>query len=455
MTSLIETNPGLLPAKPAGGRGAKAKPNFPTSYNGTITAGWLVILAGFGSLAAWSALAPLSTAAIASGTVVVDSYRKSVQHLQGGIIQDILVRDGQKVQAGDVLVRLDPTQTRSLAQMLRAQVDLAKAEEARMLAERDGLEEIRFPADLVERSRTERDLAETMAGQKRIFEARRQSLTGQTSILRNRIAQSLEQISGMEIQEKAKLRQSALLDKELNGLRELAERGNAPANKVLQYEREVEALTAERGEILSRIASVRQQIGEAELQITQAQKTFLEQVETDLRTTQARLFESAERLHATTAELGRMEVRAPESGVVVDMAFHTVDGVIGPGGRIMDIVPQNDQLVVDAQIRPADIDGLQVGMEAEIRFPAFNQRTTPMIHGQLKTVSADRLVDPKTNMPYFNVRVLVDEKSKESISGLNIIPGMPAEVVIKKGERTLLSYLIQPMRDTFVRAMRE
>ncbi|QQP90045.1 HlyD family type I secretion periplasmic adaptor subunit [Skermanella sp. TT6] len=455
MTSLIETNPGLLPAKPAGDRGAKAKPNFPTSYNGTITAGWLVILAGFGSLAAWSALAPLSTAAIASGTVVVDSYRKSVQHLQGGIIQDILVRDGQKVQAGDVLVRLDPTQTRSLAQMLRAQVDLAKAEEARMLAERDGLEEIRFPADLVERSRTERDLAETMAGQKRIFEARRQSLTGQTSILRNRIAQSLEQISGMEIQEKAKLRQSALLDKELNGLRELAERGNAPANKVLQYEREVEALTAERGEILSRIASVRQQIGEAELQITQAQKTFLEQVETDLRTTQARLFESAERLHATTAELGRMEVRAPESGVVVDMAFHTVDGVIGPGGRIMDIVPQNDQLVVDAQIRPADIDGLQVGMEAEIRFPAFNQRTTPMIHGQLKTVSADRLVDPKTNMPYFNVRVLVDEKSKESISGLNIIPGMPAEVVIKKGERTLLSYLIQPMRDTFVRAMRE
>ena len=240
-----------------------------------------------------------------------------------------------------------------------------------------------------------------------------------------------------------------------NRLRELAERGNAPANKVLQYEREVEALTAERGEILSRIASVRQQIGEAELQITQAQKTFLEQVETDLRTTQARLFESAERLHATTAELGRMEVRAPESGVVVDMAFHTVDGVIGPGGRIMDIVPQNDQLVVDAQIRPADIDGLQVGMEAEIRFPAFNQRTTPMIHGQLKTVSADRLVDPKTNMPYFNVRVLVDEKSKESISGLNIIPGMPAEVVIKKGERTLLSYLIQPMRDTFVRAMRE
>lgn len=455
MTSLIETNPGLLPAKPAGDRGAKAKPNFPTSYNGTITAGWLVILAGFGSLAAWSALAPLSTAAIASGTVVVDSYRKSVQHLQGGIIQDILVRDGQKVQAGDVLVRLDPTQTRSLAQMLRAQVDLAKAEEARMLAERDGLEEIRFPADLVERSRTERDLAETMAGQKRIFEARRQSLTGQTSILRNRIAQSLEQISGMEIQEKAKLRQSALLDKELNGLRELAERGNAPANKVLQYEREVEALTAERGEILSRIASVRQQIGEAELQITQARKTFLEQVETDLRTTQAKLFESTERLHATTAELSRMEVRAPEAGVVVDMAVHTVDGVIAPGSRILDIVPQNDHLVVDAQIRPADIDGLEVGMPAEIRFPAFNQRTTPMIHGQLKTVSADRLVDPKTNMPYFNVRVLVDEKSKESISGLNIIPGMPAEVVIKKGERTLLSYLIQPMRDTFVRAMRE
>jgi HlyD family type I secretion membrane fusion protein len=214
-------------------------------------------------------------------------------------------------------------------------------------------------------------------------------------------------------------------------------------------------LIAERGEILARIAGVRQSIGEAELQITQARKTFLEQVETDLRTTQAKLFESSERLHATTAELSRMEVRSPEAGVVVDMAVHTVDGVISPGSRILDIVPQNDHLVVDAQIRPADIDGLEVGMQAEIRFPAFNQRTTPMIHGQLKTVSADRLVDPKTGQPYFNVRVLVDDKSKESISGLNIIPGMPAEVVIKKGERTLMSYLLQPMTDTIVRAMRE
>ncbi|EWY39223.1 hemolysin secretion protein D [Skermanella stibiiresistens SB22] len=456
MTSLIETSPGLLPINPdAGKKAGKSKVNFPTNYGGTILAGWIVIITSFGGLAAWSALAPLSTAAIASGTVVVDSYRKSVQHLQGGIIQDIMVREGQHVEAGDVLVRLDPTQTRSLAQMLRAQVDLALAEEARMLAERDDGKEIKFPATLLERAKTEPELADTMAGQRRIFEARQASLNGQTSILRNRIAQSVEQISGMEIQVKAKIRQSALLDKELKGLRDLADRGNAPANKVLQYEREVESLMAERGEILSNIASVRQSIGESELQITQARKTFLEQVETDLRTTQARLFESTERLHATRAELGRMDIRAPDSGIVVDMAIHTVDGVITPGGRIMDIVPQNDRLVVDAQVRPADIDGLQVGMEAEIRFPAFNQRTTPMIHGQLKTVSADRLIDPKTNQPYFNVRVLVDDKSKESIAGLNIIPGMPAEVVIKKGERTLLSYLLQPMRDTAVRAMRE
>jgi HlyD family type I secretion membrane fusion protein len=461
MTSVIDTNTTLLPGAPAKSplakRNARAlhQPNFPTKYGRTALAGWLVILTGFGGLAAWSTFAPLSTAAIASGTVVVDSFRKSVQHLQGGIIQDILVRDGQHVKLGDVLLRLDPTQTRSLSQMLRAQVDLARAEEARMLTERDGGAAIRFPADLLERAKTERDLAETLAGQQRLFDARRESLTGQTSILRNRIAQSLEQIAGMEIQEKAKLRQSALLDQELAGLRELADRGNAPTNKVLQYRREVEVLIAERGEILARIAGVRQSIGEAELQITQARKTFLEQVETDLRTTQAKLFESSERLHATTAELSRMEVRSPEAGVVVDMAVHTVDGVISPGSRILDIVPQNDHLVVDAQIRPADIDGLEVGMQAEIRFPAFNQRTTPMIHGQLKTVSADRLTDPKTGQPYFNVRVLVDDKSKESISGLNIIPGMPAEVVIKKGERTLMSYLLQPMTDTIVRAMRE
>jgi HlyD family type I secretion membrane fusion protein len=461
MTSVIDTNavllPGAPPKPPLAKRNARAlqQPNFPTRYGRTALTGWLVILTAFGGLAAWSTFAPLSTAAIASGTVVVDSFRKSVQHLQGGIIQDILVRDGQHVEAGDVLLRLDPTQTHSLSQMLRAQVDLSMAEEARMLTERDGGTSIRFPPELLKRAKTDRDLYETLAGQQRLFNARRESLTGQTSILRNRIAQSLEQIAGMEIQEKAKLRQSGLLDKELAGLKELADRGNAPTNKVLQYQREVEVLIAERGEILARIAGVRQSIGEAELQITQARKTFLEQVETDLRTTQAKLFESSERLHATTAELSRMEVRAPESGIVVDMAVHTVDGVIAPGSRILDIVPQNDHLVVDAQIRPADIDGLQVGMPAEIRFPAFNQRTTPMIHGQLKTVSADRLTDPKTGQPYFNVRVQVDDKSKDSVSGLNIIPGMPAEIVIKKGERTLMSYLLQPMRDTVVRAMRE
>ena len=461
MTSVIDTNAALLPGFPGKSalekRNARAshQPNYPTKYGRTAMTGWLVILTAFGGLAAWSTFAPLSTAAIASGTVVVDSFRKSVQHLQGGIIQDILVRDGQHVEIGDVLLRLDPTQTRSLVQMLQAQVDLSRAEEARLLTERDGSTTIRFPAELLERAQKARDLSETLRGQQRIFDTRRESLTGEISILRNRIAQSLEQIAGMVIQEKAKLRQSALLDQELAGLRELADRGNAPANKVLQYRREVEMLIAERGDILARIAGVRQSIGEAELQITQAQKTFLEQVETDLRTTQAKLFESAERLHASMAELSRMEVRAPEAGVVVDMAVHTVDGVIAPGGRILDIVPQNDQLVVDAQIRPADIDGLYVGMPAEIRFPAFNQRTTPMIHGQLESVSAYRLVDPKTNMPYFSVGVLVDEKSKDSIAGLNIIPGMPAEVVIKKGERTLLSYLIQPMTDTIVRAMRE
>lgn len=460
MTSVIDSNPAILPRKsgksPITRRNSReTQPNFPASYRGAIMTGWMVILVSFGGLATWSAVAPLSTAAIAGGTVVVDSFRKSVQHLQGGIIQDILVRDGQHVEAGDVLVRLDPTQTRSLYQMLHAQVDLSRAEQARMLAEREGRETINFPDEMLDRARIDPELSETLGGQQRLFDARRESLIGQTSILRNRIAQSLDQISGMEIQEKAKLRQSALLDQELNGLKDLADRGNAPTNKVLQYRREVEVLIAERGEILARIASVHQSIGEAELQIAQARKTFLEQVETDLRTTQAKLFESSERLHATIAELNRMDVRAPESGVVVDMAVHTVDGVISPGSRILDIVPQNDHLVIDAQIRPADIDGIQVGMPSEIRFPAFNQRTTPMIYGQVKTVSADRLVDPKTNQPYFNVRVLVDDKSKESVSGLNIIPGMPAEVVIKKGERTLLSYLTQPMTETIVRAMRE
>jgi HlyD family type I secretion membrane fusion protein len=428
-----------------------AKPAYPVSSHSIIMAGCLVIAGSFGSLAAWSGTANLSTAAIASGTLAVDTHKKSVQHLQGGIIQEILVRDGQRVTAGDVVLQLDRTQTQSLVDMLRSQVDLGRAEEVRMIAERTGAGAVSFPPDLLERAGVEPDLATILKGQKGLFDSRRQSQEGQTAILRNRIAQSRQQIAAMKVQETAKRSQSALIEKELKGLRALASRGNAPGNKVLQYEREAERIAAERGEIVSNMAMVKQSIGEAELQIMQIGKTFLEQLEADLRKTQASLFESSQRLHAAQADLARLDVRAPYTGTVVDMAHHTVDGVVTPGSRILDIIPDGDQIVAEVQIRPGDIDGLAVGMPAQIRFTSFNQVETPVRHGQVLSISADRLIDPKTGAPYYGMRVLVDAGSGE---GLAISSGMPAEVVVEKRERTLISYLLQPMRETITQAIK-
>ena len=284
MSDLIEVFATSAPQRTAGSTG---KPAYPVSSRGLVMAGCLVIAVSFGSLVAWSNSAHLSTAAIASGTLAVDSHRKSVQHLQGGIIREILVRDGQRVAVGDILLRLDPTQKQSLVDMLRGQVDLGQAEEARMIAERTGARSVEFPPQLLERARTEPGPASILGGQRSLFESRRQAQDGQTAILRNRIAQSRQQIDAMRVQESAKRTQSALIEKELSGLRGLAARGNAPGNKVLQYEREAERIAAERGEIVSSMAMVRQGIGEAELQIVQIGRTFLEQLETDLRKTQA------------------------------------------------------------------------------------------------------------------------------------------------------------------------
>jgi HlyD family type I secretion membrane fusion protein len=385
--------------------------------------------------------------------VAVDSHRKSVQHLQGGIIREILTRDGRHVAAGDVLVRLDRTQLSATVGMLQAKVDLGQAEEARMMAERADAEAVEFPHHLVERARVEPDLALILNGQRRIFETRRETLTGQASILRNRIVQSKQQIEALKMQEGAKVAQSALIAKELSGLRGLAQRGNAPANKVLQYEREAERISAERGEILSNMAVARQGIGEAELQIMQTRKTFLEEVETDLRQTLSGLFEASQRLGAAQADLNRLDIRAPYTGTVVDMAYHTVDGVVAPGSHILDIIPDGDRLVAEVQIRPGDIDGLAIGMPAQIRFTSFNQVQTPVMHGQVLSISADRLIDQKTGVPYYGMRVLVDREDVRGGSALAIVPGMPAEVVVEKRERTLFSYLIQPMQETISTAI--
>ena len=434
---------------------AEPVPSFPTSYKRATSFGWIVILVAFGGLFLWSALAPLSSAAIAPGTVVVDSSRKAVQHLEGGIVKEILVRDGDHVDAGAVLIRLDDTQARATLDLLQGRFDADRAYEARLLAERDDHRDIAFPDDLVSRAVTDPKAAEILSGQRRIFQARRSTLVGETSILENRIEQSNEQIEGLEMQASAKKRQIDLVRKELAGLKTLFDKGHASMTQLLAVEREYERLEGERGEIVANIAGVRQAIGEAGLQIVQLEKTFREGVENELREVQTRIFDTAQRIFAARDQLGRLEMQAPTAGVVVNLAVHTVGGVVPAGGPVLDIVPKDDELVVDAEVRPDDINDLRVGAPADIRFTAFDQNTTPVVSGVVTRVSADRLVNPKTNTPYFLARVLVDEEGREALGGERLIPGMPAEVIIKKGERTLLGYLAGPLQDMVMKSFRQ
>ena len=438
----------LLPADPS-------SDDIPTDYWPAIWAGWAIVVLTFAALSAWSSWAPLSTAAIAQGTVVVDGNRKSIQHLEGGIVKQILVRDGDPVEAGQLLVRLDDTQPRAMLALLRGRHDAARAQEARLLAERDGAVAIAFPADLAERAAAERDAADIVDGQKQLFTARRLSISGQVSILESRIEQSKAQISGLEVQQSAKQRQIGIVHRQLTTLRELAGKGAASAHQVLEFEREMSRLDGERGQLIAQIAATQHAIGEAELQIIQLQKAFREDVEKQLGETQAQLLDLNERIRSARDQVERIEIVAPTSGTVVDLAVFTIGGVIAPGSRVLDIVPRNDQLVIEAQVRPDDIDGLRPGLMADVRFSAFNRGTTPSLKGTVATVSADRLVNPKTNTSYFVARILVDDDQRAQLKGLSLIPGMPADVIIAKGDRTLFDYIAAPIENVVVKSLRQ
>jgi HlyD family secretion protein/epimerase transport system membrane fusion protein len=433
---------------------AASTPAFPIAYGRAILCGWLVVALSFGGLGLWSVLAPLASAAMAPGALVVDGARKSVQHLEGGIVREILVRDGDLVEAGQVLLQLDGAVQRSTLDLIRGRFDADRAFEARLIAERDGRAAVTFPDDLVEKAASNADVAQMLLGQTAIFEARRDSQSVEISILENRIQQSQAQIDGLLVEQTSKTRQGELLQDELDGLRKLLENGHAAKNKVLALERELEALTGARGEIDARIAGVGQAIGEAQLQIAQLKKAFIEDVESDLRDVQTEIFDLSQRADTAAEELRRLSITAPVDGVVVDLAIHTEGGVIAPGSRVLDIVPVDDRLIVEARVSPVDIKDIHVGLAAQLRFPAFAQDSTPTIRGEVLMVSADRLVDERSDVPYYLVHVAVPEEEGRKLGDDELVPGMPVEVILPKQERTLADYMLGPIEDTFVAAFR-
>jgi HlyD family type I secretion membrane fusion protein len=438
---------------PQNGRPPAPPDEVPVDLRSWVRAGWLIIVVAFGGVGAWSALAPLEGAVIAPGIVTVISHRKTVQHREGGIVEEILVRDGDAVAGHDLLLRLDDADATATLAILDAKLELLRASEARLAAERDG-SEIAFPHDLAERAREPR-VAEILGSQRELFEARRAAVEGEEEILGRRIGQLEEAIAGLEAQRDSKQRQIALIEEELAGLRKLFEQGYTSRNRMRLLERASAELEGERGEHVAEIARAQNEIGEARLRSIQIRKNFRESVIDDLHEVQAGILDATERRAAAQDRLARLEVRAPQAGQVVGMSVHTVGAVISPGQPILHIVPEDDELVVEAHVAPSDIDRVSVGQEARVRFSAFDMRTTPELHGVVIQVSADLVSDPGGHQSYYLVRTRIPEDGRRRLGELRLVPGMPAETFIQTGSRTLLTYLVKPLADGLARSFKD
>jgi membrane fusion protein, type I secretion system len=424
------------------------------SLNRHLLVGILIIIALIGGVGGWAAFASVSGAIIAQGTVVVESSVKRLQHRDGGIIGEILVRNGDRVSAGDLLVRLDDTLTRANLAIVTKQMDELMARQARLETERNNDAAIAFPDDLLARD-SEPHLEKALAGEATLFFARRTIQANQKEQLRFRVGQLDEEIVGLTAQRDAKISEIALIAQELEGLGKLYEQGLVPITRVLALQRQEARLEGEKGQLIAQIARTRGQISEIELQLTQLDQNLLTEVVQELRDVQTKIVELVERKVAAEDELKRVEIRSPRSGFVHQLSVNTVGGVISPGETFALIVPEEDKLIVEARVDPVNIDQIQVGQNANLRFSAFNQRTTPEIEGIVQTLSADLSQDQTTGQPYYLIRIRIEEAELEKLGGKNIVPGMPVEAFIQTAERTVISYLIKPLSDQIMRAFRE
>ncbi len=414
--------------------------------------GYAVLFVTFGLFGSWAAFAPLNSAALASGVVTVKNYRKTVQHLEGGIVKAIYVRDGDQVAAGDVLLELDGTQALAELEMVRSQLIASVALDARLVAERDGLDTVDFQQDAAS---TDKRVLEAQQNETQVFQARRSARLGEIGVLQKRVVQLEEQIRGINAVIAGKQKEAAFYEEEVGDLSALLKEGFVDKQRLREQQRNGVRLLSEIAELRSSIASARLQIGETELQIMQLNKDFIAEVVTLQSEVQTKIFDLNERLAAVTERAQRLRVRAPEAGMVLGMQVHTVGGVIAPGTPLLDLVPASEDLVVEAQISPIDIDRIALGKLADVRFSAFNSATTPVIEGRLAQISADRLVNEQTGVPYYLGRIELTDKGRKALGDLTLVPGMPAEVLINTGERTLLNYLVQPATNAFARSLIE
>ena len=420
--------------------------------------GLIIVLSIFGGLGAWSALAPLSSAALAPGVITVENYRKTVQHLEGGIVETILVRDGEMVKKDQTLVILEDTQPSALLEVIRGQYFISLARESRLMAQQYGWDKIVYPEELLEYQGDLRS-KDAIQMQNQTFNVRKQAYQGEVELYQGQIEQLRAKADGLRAQKSSRDRLVDSYRSELRDFRELLKEGYAEKQKVREFERNLAEKEGERGELISSFAAAELEISGTQLKILQLQKELQREVAKELSEVQSELFELRERLQSLEDTVLRTDIKAPDAGMVLGLQVHTLGAVIPPGGKILDIVPQNEKLIVEARVSPLDIDRISIGQIAEVRFSAFKSRTTPKVEGKLITISADRLVDEESRdkEPYYLARVEITSQGLEDLarSELKLLPGMPAEVLINTGERTLLQYLMDPLSDTVARSFIE
>lgn len=416
--------------------------------------GYLVIILTFGVIGGWSAFARLDSAVVASGVVTLESSRKTIQHFEGGMIKAILVHEGQHVDQGDVLFKLDNVQSKANSDLVNNQLYGLLAQEARLIAERDSASHITFPPELSMDS-TNPVIKEAISDQQKQFAERRASINGQISILESRIKQFHSQIDGVTIVKKATSEQLGFINAELEDLRGLLAKNLVQKTRVLAMEREKSRLEGVIGQATADIAKTQNDIGEAHLQIEQLQKKFSEEVNAQIVDVRTKIADWRQKSTVAGDVLRRSEIRAPRSGTVQDLHVTTIGGVIRPGEPLLELIPDDEGMVVNAMVSPPDIDAIQAGMEAEVRFSAFHGDTLPLILGKIESVSRDRLIDEHSKQPYFLARIVIDKDNVPTMIKGKIRAGMSAEVIVPTGERTVISYLVRPLRNRATSALRE
>jgi len=409
-------------------------------------AGWWLVSVGLVGFLLWAAVAPLDKGVPVPGTVTVSGSRKTVQHAGGGIVDQILVRDGDAVVAGQVLIRMNDTQARAEAESLRVQYWTALATEARLIAERDGAERISYPAVLLE-AYEEPHAAAAMSSQQQLFASRRAVVRSELAILRELVIGYEAQLEGLTAARASKEAQRAVLAEQLTGLRNLAAEGYLPRNRLLEQERLYAQVDGAVSEDIGRIGQAQSQLLDARLRLSGRHQEDQSQIGSELSDAQVRAEALGHTLRAAQFTLDHAEVRAPVAGTVMGLTVFTSGGSVSPGKPLMDIVPENERLEIEGQVPVHLIDQVHSGLPVELLFTAFNQNRTPRIPATVASVSADRFVDERTGTPYYRLLALVTDEGIERLKGLNLRPGMPVEAFVKTGERSLLSYLFKPLAD--------